>query len=143
MHKPQPFHRFDHKYESLQDHAHQLPDRFFADRRQKSQFLNKEYQTVVLEKLRRHIEYGLAKGSLVIKPVPTENGIRTQFIQAGQFFPIEFDGSGNIKKCVFAEQLIKGKYVFTLLEIHTLSNETLTIENRRLKVGTIAHSGQR
>lgn len=98
-------------------------------------YINKEYQSGVVEKLRKYIEYGLAKGSLVIKPIPTENGIRTQFIQAGQFFPIEFDGSGNIKKCVFAEQLRKGKYVFTLLEIHTLSNEILTIENKAFKSG--------
>lgn len=98
-------------------------------------YLNEAYQSGVVDELRKNLEYGLAKGSLVIKPVPTENDIRTQFIQAGQFFPIEFDGSGNIIKCVFAEQIRKGKFIYTLLELHSIANGILSISNRAFKSG--------
>lgn len=97
-------------------------------------FLNKIYKKDIFPVLRKYTEYGLAKGSLVIKPVPTPGGIRTQFIQAGRFFPISFDGSGRLSKCVFTEQIRKGKYIYTLLEIHTLSGANVfTIENRVFK----------
>ncbi len=97
-------------------------------------FLNDNYKKDVLSKLRKYIEYGLAKGSIVIKPVPTQTGLRTQFIQAGRFFPISFDGSGNLSKCVFIEQIRKGKFIYTLLEIHTMTDlNMLTIENRVFK----------
>ncbi len=97
-------------------------------------FLNKVYKKDIFSVLRKYTEYGLAKGSLVIKPVPAPGGIRTQFIQAGRFFPISFDGSGRLSKCVFTEQIRKGKHIYTLLEIHTLSGANIfTIENRVFK----------
>lgn len=97
-------------------------------------YLNKNYKKDILSSLRKYIEYGLAKGSLVIKPIPIEDGIRTQFIQAGRFFPISFDGSGKLSKCVFTEQLRKGRYIYTLLEIHTMTGKnTFQIQNRVFK----------
>ncbi len=99
-----------------------------------AEYINTIYKKDVLSKLRKYIEYGLAKGSLVIKPVPMKEGIRTQFIQAGRFFPISFDGSGRLSKCAFAEQLRKGRHIYTLLEIHTITTANiLTIENRVFK----------
>ena len=70
-------------------------------------YLNGIYASDVLPKLRKYTEYGLAKGSLIIKPVADKNGIKTQFIQADRFFPVSFDGSGNLIKCVFADQAIR------------------------------------
>lgn len=96
-------------------------------------YLNEIYQKDVLKKLRKFTEYGLAKGSLIIKPVADKNGIRTQFIQADSFFPVNFDGSGNLTKCVLADQIKKGKHIYTLLEIHTLNENILTVENRVFK----------
>lgn len=96
-------------------------------------YLNDFYQKDVLKKLRKFTEYGIAKGSLVIKPIADKNGIRTQFIQADRFFPINFDGSGVLTKCVLADQIRKGKSIYTLLEIHTLNGDKLTIENRLYK----------
>ncbi len=111
-----------------------------------AEYINTIYKKDVLSKLRKYIEYGLAKGSIVIKPVPMKDGIRTQFIQAGRFFPISFDGSGRLSKCVFAEQLKKGRYIYTLLEIHTITAANiLTIENRVFKStndGTIGSETQ-
>lgn len=95
-------------------------------------YINKFYKDV-LNKLRKFTEYGLAKGSLIIKPIVDENGVKTQFIQADRFFPVNFDASGNLTKCVLADQIRKGRYIYTLLEIHTLSGDILTIENRVFK----------
>ena len=98
-----------------------------------AKYLNEIYQRDVLKKLRKFAEYGLAKGSLIIKPIADETGIKTQFIQADCFFPISFDGSGNLIKCVLTDQIRKGRSIYTLLEIHTLSGMTYTIENRLFK----------
>lgn len=95
-----------------------------------SEFLDKAYRKGVLPKLRKFTEYGLAKGSLVIKPIADNGRIRTQFIQADRFFPVSFDESGDVTKCVFAEQIRQGNSVFTLLEIHSIDNGILTVENR-------------
>lgn len=96
-------------------------------------YINNYYQRDVLTKLRKYIEYGLAKGSLVIKPIVDQNGIKTQFIQADRFFPVNFDGNGTLTKCVLADQIRKGRYIYTLLEIHTLNKNILTVENRVFK----------
>lgn len=98
-----------------------------------SKLLSDEYEQKILPKLRKYTEYGLAKGSLIIKPIVDDRGIKTQFIQADRFFPISFDSSGNLTKCVLVEQLRKGKTVYTLLEIHTIENGILTVENRAFK----------
>ena len=96
-------------------------------------FINDFYQSDVLTKLRKFTEYGLAKGSLIIKPIVDENGIKTQFIQADRFFPVNFDGNGNLTKCVLTDQVRKERNIYTLLEIHTLNKNTLTVENRVFK----------
>lgn len=98
-----------------------------------AKYINEIYQRDVLKKLRKFTEYGLAKGSLIIKPIADKTGIRTQFIQADCFFPICFDGSGNLIKCALADQIRKGRSIYTLLEIHTLDGSTYTIENRLFK----------
>lgn len=98
-----------------------------------AKYLNELYQRDVLTKLRKFTEYGLAKGSLIIKPIADKNGIRTQFIQADSFFPISFDGSGDLTKCVLTDQIRKGRSIYTLLEIHTLNGTVYTIENRIFK----------
>lgn len=97
-----------------------------------AELLDTAYRSM-LKKLRKYTEYGLAKGSLIIKPIVDKNGIRTQFIQADRFFPISFDGSGELTKCVLAEQIRQGKAIYTLLEIHGIQNGILTVENRAFK----------
>lgn len=98
-------------------------------------YINDFYKRDVLTKLRKFTEYGLAKGSLIIKPIADVDKkiIKTQFIQADRFFPVDFDGSGNLTKCVLADQIRKGRHIYTLLEIHTLTGNILTVENRVFK----------
>lgn len=87
------------------------------------------YYNIVLNGLRQYVEYGCAKGGLVFKPYVTEQGISIQYIQADSFFPISFDSSGNITRCVFVEQIRKGQLIYTRLEDHELRQNTLTITN--------------
>ena len=94
-----------------------------------SDVLNVELQNI-LSKLRRYTEYGAAKGGLIIKPIVYNDTITTQFIQADRFFPLAYDSSGELIKCVFADQLRKGNTIFTLLEVHTLEGGVYTVENR-------------
>lgn len=94
-----------------------------------------------LKSLRRYVEYGCAKGGVVFKPYVTEQGLSVQYIQANAFFPVAFDGSGNITRCVFAEQLRKGQSIYTRLEDHELINGTLRITNRAYQSTTDAVLG--
>lgn len=94
-----------------------------------AQAISAEFEKV-LPKLRRYTEYGAAKGSLIIKPIVAGDTLTTQFIQADRFFPLVWDSSGNLTKCVFADQLRKGNTIYTLLEVHTLESGVYTVENR-------------
>lgn len=107
-----------------------------------SELLDAAYQDVI-KSLRKYTEYGLAKGSLIIKPIVSGDGIRTQFIQADRFFPIAFDGSGEMTKCVLAAQIRQGKTVYTLLEIHSMGDGVLTVENRAFKSSSDGVLGSR
>ena len=98
----------------------------------RAEYLQKSYKQA-LKGLRRYVEYGCAKGGLVFKPYVTEQGLNVQYIQADSFFPVSFDSSGAITRCVFAEQIKKGQSIYTRLEDHELINGTLRITNRAYK----------
>lgn len=95
----------------------------------RADFLSKAYKNI-LKDLRRYVEYGCAKGGLILKPYVTDQGIQVQYIQADCFFPISFDSSGNITQCAFVEQFRRGKKIYTRLEIHQLDGDKLQITNR-------------
>ncbi|MDO4864039.1 MAG: phage portal protein, partial [Ruminococcus sp.] len=60
-----------------------------------SEALSDELQKLI-PKMRRFVEYGVAKGSLIIKPIAYGSELTTQFIQADRFFPLVWDSSGNL-----------------------------------------------
>lgn len=95
----------------------------------RADMLNSAYQRVI-HNLRPMLEYGCAKGGLVFKPYVTQAGISVEFIQADAFFPIDFDSSGKMTKCVFASQIRKGDKIYTKLEMHEIANGLLQISNR-------------
>lgn len=94
------------------------------------EYLNQNYQRKVLADLRRYVEYGCAKGGLILKPYMTKTGLAVQYVQADSFFPLSFDDSGRILQCVFTEQFRKGKKIYTRLELHTMQGEVIHITNR-------------
>lgn len=93
-------------------------------------YLDKQYQRKVIKDIRRYVEYGCAKGGLILKPYITQSGIEVQLVQADGFFPISFDSSGRITQCVFAEQVRKGKKIYTRLETHMFQKGKIHITNR-------------
>lgn len=98
-----------------------------------SKLIDSELQKVIVPKLRKFSEYGLAKGSLIIKPIVTASGLTTQFIQADSFYPLAFDSSGELTKCVLIDQKRSGRTIYTRMEIHTINNGILTVENRAFR----------
>ncbi len=83
-----------------------------------------------LPKMRQMVEYGVAKGGLIMKPYVVGKEILVDFVQADQFFPVVFDTSGNITSCVFSDQRIVGKRFYTRLEMHDLQKDRCIVTNR-------------
>lgn len=117
----------------------------------RAEFLNTQY-TKVKNKIRNQLEYGIAKGGLVIKPYivisdiatdeennNTENNIRQDvdiefdYIHADNFFPIAFDGSGKITEAAFVQVKTDKSTVYTRLEYHKLQNNMVTVTNLAFK----------
>lgn len=88
----------------------------------------------VNEKLRRQVEYGVAKGGLMMKPFVDGDKIIVDFVQADQFYPVNFDTSGKITACVFSDQRTIGDWTYTRLEYHEFSEGKYTVKNEAFKV---------
>lgn len=120
-------------------------------------YLNEQYQKV-LRKIRTQLEYGIAKGGLIIKPYiiispitvsenkeDMNNGIENSnnssvsaeiefdYIHADGFFPLAFDGSGKVTEAAFIQTKVDKNTVYTRLEHHKLDGTTVTIINRAFK----------
>lgn len=95
----------------------------------RGEFIDKFYKEVI-EDIRIPVEYGCAKGGLVMKPYVTGKEIKTDFIQADKFFPTAFDDSGKIRGAVFVQTLTKGGKYFTRLEEHRFAGENYVISNK-------------
>lgn len=110
----------------------------------RAEYLNKQYEKLK-KKLRVQIEYGIAKGGLIIKPYVIankveDNGIeRTDytiefdFCQADCFYPLAFNSSGDITEAAFLESIVKKDEVYRRLEYHKWENGKVTIINKAYK----------
>jgi len=87
----------------------------------------------VLDKLRQQVEYGIAKGGLMLKPYVVGKQVLVDFVQADQFFPVSFDENGNITACVFADTRQQGTWWYTRLEYHSMEDKGCKITNRAFK----------
>lgn len=98
----------------------------------------------VVTKLRQMIEYGNAKGGLIMKPFPNGDQLDVDFVQADQFLPVSFDANGNITAVVFVDQQTKGKEYYTRLEYHKFSakEKTVTITNKAYKSSSTSDIGR-
>lgn len=95
----------------------------------RAEFLNCGYREA-LKNLRIPLEYGCAKGGLVLKPYASEGKIKVDFIQADSFYPTRFDDSGKICGAVFVQNASHGGRYYTRLETHSLRGNTYEITNR-------------
>lgn len=94
----------------------------------RADYLDSQYQKVI-EALRIYLEYGLAKGGLIIKPYFDGNQLAVDFIQGDAFFPASFDSSGRITACIFTDKKIKGKSIYTRFESHVMDERGYTVSN--------------
>ena len=114
---------------------------------ERAEFMNKTYQKKLIPQLPRQIEYGIALGGLVIKPYVIQsteekikkdkngkalkdaNGmvltdkidkaeIEFDFVYASGFYPMAFNGSGNITEAAFIQRIYDKDMTFTRLEHH-------------------------
>ena len=107
---------------------------------ERAEYLNKQYEKLK-KVLRKQIEYGIAKGGLVIKPyivindsVDEETGtdieIEFEFVQADEFYPLAFDAAGRITEAAFLQTKVEDDAVYRRLEYHKWENSTVTVINK-------------
>jgi A118 family predicted phage portal protein len=95
----------------------------------RSKYLEEQFERV-MSKLRHQVEYGAAKGGLIFKPYASDDQVLVDFVQADQFYPVEFDPDGNITSVVFADQRHIGQEYFTRLEYHAMTEDGCEIVNQ-------------
>lgn len=107
----------------------------------RAEYLESQYAKLK-KQLRKQVEYGIAKGGLVIKPYVVKNDdedtettmdIEFDFIQADAFFPLAFDASGKITEAAFLQSKADKDTVYRRLEYHKWQGNTVKIENRCYK----------
>lgn len=108
----------------------------------RADYLNEQYQNTVIKEIRKQLEYGIAKGGLVIKPYvamstddqgDTTGKIFMDYIQADGFYPIAFDASGKITEAAFVQKIINKENTYSRLEYHKLEGTKTTIINKAFK----------
>lgn len=116
---------------------------------ERADFMNAQYHKKLLPKLRTQLEYGIAKGSLIIKPyvvkskqqdvsgietnqedAPDKFDIEFDFVQADCFFPFAFDSNGKLSEVAFIQTKTDKSTVYTRLEYHKLNGNSVTIMNK-------------
>ncbi len=95
----------------------------------RAEFLNESYKKVI-DNIRIPVEYGCAKGGLVMKPYVVSGEIFVDFVQADEFFPTAFDESGKITGAIFVQSMVKDSTYFTRLECHSLKGDCYEIFNK-------------
>lgn len=125
---------------------------------EKAEYLNSQYEKLK-KQLRKQIEYGIAKGGLVVKPYVVQKKIAKvtmgegdkkpkedksakeqvkydlefDFIQADCFYPLAFDASGSITEAAFLDTFTEKDTVYRRLEYHKWQNNTVEIINKAFK----------
>lgn len=115
----------------------------------RAEYLEKQYKKLKRQ-LRRQLEYGIAKGGLVIKPYIVQHKksvaendalqfdedmdeyeIEFDYIQADRFFPLSFDANGKVVEAAFIQtKSDKARQrVYIRLEYHKLEDNKVTVHN--------------
>lgn len=119
---------------------------------ERAEYLESQYKKLK-KQLRKQIEYGIAKGGLVIKPyivmctpeqdsdiTPTAQ-IEFDFIQADAFYPLAFDASGRITEAAFIQTKTEKDTIYRRLEYHKWNNNTVTVVNKAFKADSNTNNG--
>ena len=115
----------------------------------RAEYLNEQYKKLK-KQLRKQIEYGIAKGGLVIKPYPVVNNdpdveattdLEFDFIQADAFYPLAFDASGKITEAAFLQTKAEKDTLYRRLEYHKWSGNKVEIVNKAFKSSNTQNMG--
>lgn len=108
---------------------------------QRAEYLSKQYDKLK-KQLRKQIEYGIAKGGLVIKPYVVINNDETaeavadiefDFIQADMFYPLAFNASGKITEAAFIQTKTDKNTIYRRLEYHKWHGNVVDVVNKAYK----------
>lgn len=122
----------------------------------RAEYLESQYKKLK-KQLRKQVEYGIAKGGLVIKPyviindeekpiskdseVTTTADIEFDFIQADAFYPLAFDAAGRITEAAFIQTKTEKDSVYRRLEYHKWSGNKVQIINKAFKSSNNQNQG--
>ena len=115
----------------------------------RAEYLETQYKKLK-KQLRRQIEYGIAKGGLVIKPYVVENGSKTadytadiefDFIQADCFYPLAFNAAGKITEAAFVQTKVEKDITYRRLEYHKWEKNSVQVVNKAFKSTNNEHDG--
>ena len=108
----------------------------------RAEYLEEQYKKLK-KQLRKQLEYGIAKGGLVIKPYvvmnkskddkgkeTTDYDIEFDFIQADNFYPLAFDASGHITEAAFIQTKVDKNTIYRRLEYHKWEKNKVTVINK-------------
>lgn len=98
-------------------------------------FLEEKYKDVK-KQLRTQIEYGVAKGGLVIKPYISNGSISFDYVQADDFYPLSFDSTGRVTEAAFVQRKVDKAVTYTRIEHHKIVDNTITVLNMAFKTTT-------
>ena len=107
----------------------------------RAEYMETQYKKLKSQ-LRKQLEYGIAKGGLVIKPYVIMNedsdaetiaDIEFDFIQADNFYPLAFDASGHITEAAFIQTKTERDTVYRRLEYHKSSGNKVQVINKAFK----------
>ena len=141
---------------------HVIPEEVPKGPTDRADYLNQEYQKLK-DALRVQIEYGIAKGGLIVKPYPvvrktsvvsqqnnlmegnqepnkfdTNYEIEFDFIQANEFYPLAFSSSGKMTEAAFVQRKFDKNVVYSRLEYHKLEGNTVTVINKAFRANSTA-----
>lgn len=87
----------------------------------------------LFSELNINLEKAMALGGMVIKPYLSNGSIYFDFVLQGDFYPLAFDDDGRITDIAFVDQFISGSELYTKVERHTFSNNTIFVQNKAFK----------
>ncbi len=119
---------------------------------QRAEYLERQYKKL-RKQLRKQIEYGIAKGGLVIKPYIVTNAlpdddtasytvqsdikptteIDFEFVQADSFYPLAFTPAGKITEAAFIQTKQDKSVTYHRLEYHKWDKNVVTVINKAYK----------
>lgn len=109
---------------------------------ERADFLNENYKWLK-KRLRTQIEYGVAKGGLIIKPYliqrNNEWAFEYDYIQADAFYPLSFDNNSDITEAAFLQMHKDKEFVYTRVEYHKWVDNTVTVINKAFKTTANVH----